>query len=231
MVVWSDLRGAARATAVRQAGFPPRAATGGGQAGSGSGGRRRRGGTWRRRIGWLSAASTSFLDLHRAAAALTSPTAAKPGPPAISTFATLGWNGDLIAHQRLDERIFPRLADTCGVMARTSRAVLGAEVPIAADIADQQSALMANGGEARARPRITFGTSATANLGTGAELVSQKSLAIPPFIPALGSGGTTTFCLEAHGDLRRRGDRLARRRSAPAQPCPFRRGRTARKAS
>ena len=192
MVVWSDLRGAARATALRQAGFtlaPQQAAAKLEAVVAGVDDAADL--TAHNRLAFGGVDSFLIWRLSGGGAHVTDRSQA--WPTGYLDLATLGWNGALIARQRLDERIFPRLADTCGVMARTSRAVLGAEVPIAADIADQQSALMAHGGEAGAA-KITFGTSATANFGTGAELVF-KSLAIPPFILA-SSGGTTTYCLE-----------------------------------
>ncbi len=72
----------------------------------------------------------------------------------------------------------------------TAPAALGEAVPICADIADQQSALIAHGGAAK----ITYGTSATLDLGTGAELV-LKDLSAPPFVVS-SVGGAARFCLE-----------------------------------
>ena len=107
----------------------------------------------------------------------------------------MGWNARLIADQDLDEGVFPSLVDTCGPIARSARIVLGAEIPITADIADQQGALVAHGGLAGAGvAKVTYGTAAAANVSTGSQLVFRGP-ALPPFILA-SSGGTTSFCLE-----------------------------------
>lgn len=121
--------------------------------------------------------------------------ASQAWPSGYLDLASLGWNGALIAHQGLDDRMFPRLVDTFGPIAVTDPSVLGAAVPITADIADQQGALVAHGaGETRGVAKITYGTSATLDVATGAELVF-KSLAIPPFILS-SVAGKTLFCLE-----------------------------------
>jgi glycerol kinase len=102
----------------------------------------------------------------------------------------MGWNAGLIAHQGLEDLAFPRLVDTWGVMGHAAKGVLGAEIPIAADVADQQSALIAHGGQAK----VTYGTSAALDVSTGPQLVFQ-SPQIPPFVQS-SVGGETTFCLE-----------------------------------
>ena len=103
----------------------------------------------------------------------------------------MGWNQTLIAHESLDPSMFPRLVDTWGPLAETTAAVLGRPVPICADIADQQAALAAHGGEAA---KVTYGTSATLDLGTGAALV-LKDMSAPPFVVS-SVGGEARFCIE-----------------------------------
>src|SRR6202044_261335 len=93
---------------------------------------------------------------------------------------TMGWNQALIDHQGLDAAMFPRLVDTWGAIAETTPAVLGRPVPITADIADQQAALTAHGGQPGVA-KVTYGTSATLDLDTGAELV-LKDFSTPPFV-------------------------------------------------
>ncbi len=194
MVAWSDLRGVERAAQLRGAGFPLVAQQAAakleavvaaieGARSLAAQGALAFGGIDSFLIWKLSGGGAHVTDRSQA------------WPTGYLDLASLDWNRALIAHQNLDPRIFPKLADTCGVVASASRRVLGAEVPIAADIADQQSALTAHGGDARpGAAKITYGTSATANLATGEALVF-KSAAIPPFILS-SSGGQTAFCLE-----------------------------------
>ena len=61
--------------------------------------------------------------------------------------ASMGWNRALLEMQGIDEALLPRLVDTWGA-GTTTRAAFGAQVPIAAIIADQQSALIGHGAEA-----------------------------------------------------------------------------------
>jgi len=121
--------------------------------------------------------------------------ASQAWPSGYLDLASLGWNAALIAHQGLDERMFPRLVDTFGLIALTDPSVLGGAVPITADIADQQAALIAHGGgEIGGTAKVTYGTSATLDVATGADLIF-KSLAVPPFILS-SVAGRTLFCLE-----------------------------------
>src|SRR5690606_36409771 len=89
---------------------------------------------------------------------------------------------------------FPALVDTWGVMGATARDVLDAEVPIAAVVADQQGALIGHGCEAPGAGKVSYGTSATLNVSTGAEL-KFVNMTIPPFVLS-SAGGATRFCLE-----------------------------------
>jgi glycerol kinase len=79
------------------------------------------------------------------------------------------WNTTLIEAQRLDPARFPLLTDTAKVHGTTGRA-FGAHTPIAALVADQQSALIAQGGLASGLGKITYGTSATLDVNSGAEM-------------------------------------------------------------
>ena len=107
---------------------------------------------------------------------------------------TMGWNEGLIAHQGLDISMFPTLVDTWGPLGVTAKSVIGAEVPITAVIADQQSALIAHGSDKLGDCKVTYGTSATLNMATGGQLM-MKGQSIPPFVLS-GVGGQVSFCLE-----------------------------------
>ena len=144
-----------------------------------------------RRLAWGNI--DSFLILKLSGGAVHATDASQAWPTGYLDLATMGWNGALIAHQRLDEALFPTLVDTWGPIGVTDARVFGAAVPITADIADQQSALIAHG-EAAGVAKVTYGTAATLDLATGGEFIF-KSPTAPPFV-ASSAGGQTRFCLE-----------------------------------
>lgn len=183
LVLWSDLRGVERAASLRGEGYfvaPQQAAAKLEDvvASAGPGGD----------LAWGNIDSYLIWRLGGGTAHVTDRSQA--WPTGYLDLMTMGWNQALIAHQGLDATTFPKLVDTWGPIAETTGAVLGRPVLITADIADQQSALTAHGGAAK----VTFGTSATLDLGTGAELV-LKDLSAPPFIVS-SVGGAAQFCLE-----------------------------------
>ena len=186
LVVWSDLRGRERAEELRAAGWflaPQQAAAKletvlAGVGGAGP-------------LAWGNI--DSFLIWKLSGGAVHATDASQAWPTGYLDPASLSWNQGLIAHQGLDPAMFPTLVDTWGPIATTDTALLGARIPITADIADQQSALIAHGRGAGVA-KITFGTSATLDVGTGAAFV-YKSPTAPPFIVSCVAGDTR-FCLE-----------------------------------
>ena len=187
MVIWSDLRGVQRARELAAAGFmlaPQQAATKLESVLADLG----------RPLADLAwGGLDSFLIWKLSGGAVHATDASQGWPTGYFDLFKGTWNTALIAHQGLGDLAFPRLVDTLGVMGHTDAAVFGARVPIAADIADQQSALIAHG-EAAGTAKVTFGTSATLDLSTGPDLVF-KSMTAPPFVLS-ASGGETLFCLE-----------------------------------
>ncbi|HEX5776268.1 MAG TPA: FGGY family carbohydrate kinase, partial [Caulobacteraceae bacterium] len=160
VVVWSDLRGAARATELQGAGYmvmPQQAAAK--LEGVVAGITDRSNLVWGNVDAWviwkLSGGSVHATDRSQA------------WPMGYLDLSSLGWNEALIGHQGLDAASFPKLVDTWGVMGTTTREVLGAEVPIASVVADQQSALIGHGCEAAGAGKVTYGTSGTLNVSTG----------------------------------------------------------------
>ena len=183
LVLWSDLRGADRATELRGEGFfvaPQQAAA---KLEALFAGVERRAG-----LAWGNIDSYLIWRLSGGATHVTDRSQA--WPTGYLDLMTMDWNQALIALQSLDAATFPRLVDTWGPIAETAPSVLGAAVPIAADIADQQAALVAHGGQAK----VTYGTSATLDLGTGAELV-LKDMSTPPFVVS-SVAGEARFCIE-----------------------------------
>lgn len=102
------------------------------------------------------------------------------------------WNAPLIETQRLDPTRFPTLSDTATVHGSTG-ASFGARVPIAALVADQQSALIAQGGLGPGLGKITYGTSATLDVNTGAEM--KLAPGTYPMV-VWTRAGAREFCIE-----------------------------------
>jgi glycerol kinase len=187
VALWSDLRGAGRAAElqarghllspqqpatkleaiVRDAGHPPR------------------------ELAWGNVDSWLLWKLSGGTAHVTDRSQA--WPTGYLGFADLEWNRALIAEQGLDELAFPRLVDTRGPMALADPRVLGAPVPITADVADQQGALIAHG-EAPGVAKITWGTSGTFDLFTGPPVFAGLP-GLPPLVVS-SVAGESRFCLE-----------------------------------
>ncbi|MBA3812157.1 MAG: glycerol kinase, partial [Caulobacteraceae bacterium] len=187
LVVWNDLRGAARAAELRQAGFFVVAQQAAAKLEAILAGVE----APRERLAWGNIDAWLIWKLTGGAVHATDRSQA--WPTGYLNLPTMGWNGALIAHEGLDESLFPTLVDTWGPIGVTARSVLGAEIPITADIADQQSALLAHGG-GKGVAKVTYGTSATLNVSTGEAFVF-KSPTAPPFV-ASSVEGRTRFCLE-----------------------------------
>ncbi|HEY1750496.1 MAG TPA: FGGY-family carbohydrate kinase [Caulobacteraceae bacterium] len=185
LVLWSDLSGAARAAELRAAGHfvaPQQAAAKLEALAAGAAGRD---------LAWGNIDSYLIYRLSGGAAHVTDRSQA--WPTGYLDLSTMGWNGALIAHQGLDSALFPALADTWGALAQTAPRLFGRPIPITADVADQQAALIAHGGAA-GTVKATFGTSATLDLATGAELV-LRDFSTPPFVLS-SVAGDTRFCVE-----------------------------------
>jgi len=103
------------------------------------------------------------------------------------------WNAALLALQGLPAAMFPRLCGTEEVVGYTASSLLGERIPIAAIVADQQSALIARDSPVVGTTKITFGTSATCDVDTGPEI----RLAAGTYPMVLnGRGEGRRFCLE-----------------------------------
>jgi glycerol kinase len=187
MVVWSDLRGTTRAGELAQAGFmlaPQQAATKlesllasvDAQAS---------------RVAWGNI--DSFLIFQLTGGATHATDRSQAWPSGYLSFPDLGWNGRLIDHQGLDPAMFPTLVDTWGPIGVTDARGLGAAVPITADVADQQSALIAHG-EATGTAKISFGTSATFDLATGPRFMFPSPSTPPLLVSSVR--GDTGWCIE-----------------------------------
>jgi len=103
------------------------------------------------------------------------------------------WIEPLIAYQGLVPLFFPRLVDTAGTAAETRPEIFGAKVPIAAIVADQQSALLGGSEVAPGCGKITLGTSGTLDIATGGEIL-MTATAFPLVLDR--TRGQSRFCIE-----------------------------------
>lgn len=187
IVVWSDLRGAERAGQLQGAGFMVMPQTAAAKLESVVAAIDNRTNlAWGNIDAWivwkLSAGTVHATDRSQA------------WPMGYLDMGSMGWNEALIAHQGLDAAWFPKLVDTWGTFGTTDRQVFGAEVPIAAIVADQQSALIGHGCEAPGAGKVSYGTSATLDVSTGAQL-AFVDMTCPPFVLS-SVDGQTRFCVE-----------------------------------
>ncbi len=186
MVIWSDLRGAARATELQKAGFlvaPQQSATKLDLILAEVN-------VPRDRIAWGNIDSFLIWKLTGGGAHVTDRSQAWPS--GYLGLPDLAWNDRLIDHQGLDVGYFPTLVDSWGEIGVTAKSVFGAAVPITADIADQQSALTAHG-DTPGTAKFTWGTSATFDLATAAFTFVAPTA--PPLLVS-SVNGKTRWCVE-----------------------------------
>jgi glycerol kinase len=108
-------------------------------------------------------------------------------------YLTGAWNDALIGVQRLDPARFPRLVDSIGTSGITAASVFGAERPIAALLADQQSAAIAQGCLRPGITKVSYGTSATLDCNTGGAM--KLAAGCYPMV-LYKHGDARTFCIE-----------------------------------
>jgi glycerol kinase len=189
LVVWSDLRGVARAKELQALGIPLSAQQAAAKLESMVAGLKA---TPRARLAFGNIDSFLIWKLTGGAAHVTDRSQA--WPLGYLSLETLGWNEKLLELQGLDPAILPSLCDTWGALGVTTVKALGAAVPICADIADQQSALIGQGCEGAGEAKVSYGTSATLDASTGGAFL-YPGPTTPPFVLS-SVGGETRFCLE-----------------------------------
>jgi glycerol kinase len=81
-----------------------------------------------------------------------------------------GLNEDLVLAQNLDLSLFPTIGDTAQNYGYTDSDIFGASVMIGAIVADQQSAMIAQGCNKVGLGKVTYGTSGTIDINTGTDL-------------------------------------------------------------
>ena len=80
---------------------------------------------------------------------------------------TLAWDAGMLELFRIPPEILPRIVPSSGVVAECDASVLGAAVPLAAMVGDQQSALFAQGCHEPGASKTTYGTGCFALMHTG----------------------------------------------------------------
>ena len=85
------------------------------------------------------------------------------------------WDDVLLRAMDIPEPVLPRVVDTSGVVDMLDKRVLGREIPVAALVGDQQSALFGNGCFAPGMSKNTYGTGCFLLMNTGLHPVKSVS--------------------------------------------------------
>ena len=85
------------------------------------------------------------------------------------------WDDVLLRAMDIPEPVLPRVVDTSGVVGMLDKRVLGREIPVAALVGDQQSALFGNGCFAPGMSKNTYGTGCFLLMNTGLHPVKSVS--------------------------------------------------------
>jgi glycerol kinase len=107
---------------------------------------------------------------------------------------TGGWHAAMVELQGLDPAFFPLIVDSNGLLGRTARSVLGAEVTIGAIIGDQQCAAIAQGCRKPGDGKMTYGTSGSFDVHTGSRIMGVQGTY--PLV-LIRQNGETSYCIEA----------------------------------
>ena len=106
------------------------------------------------------------------------------------------WYGEWLAFLGVPASLLPEVRDDSGDFGITDPTILGAALPIAGAIADQQAALFAQGGITPGSVKCTHGTGTFLDMNTGKSLAVGKA-GLNTLI-AWRMGGTTTYGLEGY---------------------------------
>lgn len=104
------------------------------------------------------------------------------------------WDANALAFLNIPETMLPAIVSSSQVVGHTTREAFGAEVPIGGMAGDQQAAMFGEVGIEPGSAKITFGTSAMADINTGEYPVISMRGAYP--LVLWGLNGTRTYCLE-----------------------------------
>lgn len=104
------------------------------------------------------------------------------------------WDPNALKALNIPEGMLPTICSSSQVVGHTSSEAFGAEVAIGGMAGDQQAALFGEVGVDKGSVKITFGTSAIADINTGEYPVISMRGAYPAVL--WGLNGTRTYCLE-----------------------------------
>jgi glycerol kinase len=106
----------------------------------------------------------------------------------------LDWDDELLSILKIPRAMLPEVKPSSEVYGETDRALLGASLPIASDIGDQQAATFGQACFELGSAKNTYGTGCFMLMNTGAKPVVSKN----GLITTIGWGldGKVTYCLE-----------------------------------
>jgi glycerol kinase len=193
LVSWQDLRGTQRALELQQEGYwinPQSVACKLEMVlESTANGRERMA---RGELAWGNVDAFLASRLSRGEAHITDPSQACT--TGYYDLTTGGWHAAMLELQGLDPAFFPRIVDSNGLLGRTDKSVLGAQVTLGAIIGDQQCAAIAQGCRKPGDGKITYGTSGSFDVHTGSDIMGVQGTY--PLV-LMRRDGETSYCIEA----------------------------------
>jgi glycerol kinase len=106
----------------------------------------------------------------------------------------LDWDDELLSILKIPRAMLPEVKPSSEIYGETDRALLGAALPIASDIGDQQAATFGQACFEPGAAKNTYGTGCFMLMNTGAKPVASKNGLITTI--GWGLGGKVTYCLE-----------------------------------
>jgi glycerol kinase len=106
----------------------------------------------------------------------------------------LDWDDELLRILKIPRAMLPEVQPSSSVYGETDRSLLGAALPIASDIGDQQAATFGQACFEPGAAKNTYGTGCFMLMNTGAKPVASKNGLITTI--GWGLGGKVTYCLE-----------------------------------
>jgi glycerol kinase len=106
----------------------------------------------------------------------------------------LDWDDELLRILKIPRAMLPEVQPSSAIYGETDRSLLGAALPIASDIGDQQAATFGQACFEPGSAKNTYGTGCFMLMNTGAKPVASKNGLITTI--GWGLGGKVTYCLE-----------------------------------
>jgi glycerol kinase len=106
----------------------------------------------------------------------------------------LDWDDELLSILKIPRAMLPEVKPSSEVYGETDRSLLGASLPIASDIGDQQAATFGQACFEPGAAKNTYGTGCFMLMNTGAKPVASQNGLITTI--GWGLGGKVTYCLE-----------------------------------